>query len=327
MKGLVVGGGSIGTRHLQNLKLLGIDSLALVDPDGARKNPIAVSLPTLTEGLAWAPDFVVLASPTHLHAEQALAVVSRGVPVFVEKPLTHTAVGLPELVKETAARRLVTMVGCNMRFHPGPAQVKKLLEKDAVGVPYFGRVHVGSYLPDWRPGRDYRETYSARAEMGGGCLLDNIHEVDLARWYLGEVTDVFCRAERISRLEMDVEDVAILILKHRAGTFSEVHLDYVQRTYERGCQIVGQAGSVFWDFREGNVRWYDARTARWETFAQPADWNINQMYVDEMEHFIECVREQRRTCFPIEEAAHVTKVVLAAKESSRSDRMLPTGIL
>jgi predicted dehydrogenase len=243
-----------------------------------------------------------------------------GIALFVEKPLSHSLEHLVALKGEVETRGLTTLVGCNMRFHPGPRQVKALLEAQTIGRVLFARVHTGSYLPEWRPGTDYRKSYSANASMGGGCLLDCIHEIDLARWYLGKVRSVYCLAERVGSLEIDVEDLAVLVCRHESGTVSEVHLDYLQRSYERGCQVVGENGSVFWDFRTGEVRRYDAAKKEFETFAQPADWTINQMYVDEMEHFLHCLRDSRPTLQPIGSAIEAMQIVLAAKRSSRTER-------
>ena len=94
----------------------------------------------------------------------------------------------------------------------------------------------------------------------------------MARWYLGEVEEVFCKAVHSGSLDIDVEDVAILICQHINGVLSEVHLDYVQRTYERGCQIVGERGSIFWDFKKQAVRWFDADQNKWNTFSQSKKW-------------------------------------------------------
>jgi predicted dehydrogenase len=327
MKPLVVGGGSIGSRHLRNLKLLGVEPAGVVETDEARRKEIAAEhsaavFSSLEEGLGWAPDFVVIATPTHLHAQQALEVARAGLPVFVEKPLSHTGEGLAELAELVRKNALISLVGCNMRFHPGPAKIKELIDGKRLGRILFARIHVGSYLPEWRTGDDYRENYAARIETGGGCLLDCIHEIDLAQWYLGDVRSVFCSAEHLSSLDIDTEDVAILVCRHASGAMSEIHLDYVQRTYERGCQIVGEAGSVFWDFNGKTVRWYDAASRQWTDYPQPGDWEINQMYVYEMKHFLDCLREKHATMLPIPEAVSLMQVVFGAKESSRQSRMV-----
>lgn len=328
MKGLIIGGGSIGQRHLKNLKELGLYDLGLVEPVCQRRSQICedhalIGFENLREGLLWQPDFAVIASPTHLHARQAVKVAERNCHLFIEKPLSHTENYLDELLSLVEKNGLVSLVGCNMRFHPGPAKVKALLEQETVGQVIFARVHTGSYLPEWRPWQDYRQSYSANARMGGGCLLDCIHEIDLARWYLGEAEEVFCYAAHLSSLEVDVEDVATIVSKHKGGTVCEIHLDYVQRTYERGCQIVGESGSIFWDFNEQKVRWYDANTDTWQIFAPPEGWHMNSMYIDEMKHFLECIRKGRRTTLPVSEAIAVMNVVFAAKASIETSCFAP----
>jgi predicted dehydrogenase len=330
MKALVVGGGSIGSRHLRNLKELGIEQLGLVEPDSARRESVAAQVPTrvfsgLREGFDWSPDFVVVATPTDQHAEQTLEAVRRGFAVFVEKPLSHTATSISQIAELAERKKLISLVGCNMRFHPGPAKVKQLLDEQRLGKILFARVHTGSYLPDWRPGTDYRSNYAARAATGGGCILDCIHEIDLARWYMGEVQSVFCCSAHLSSLAIETEDVAILVCRHEHDSMSEIHLDYVQRTYERGCQIVGELGTIFWDFSAKSVRWYDAASAAWTTFPQPERWELNQMYVDEMKHFLQCLREQRPTVLPIPEAVSLMRVIFAAKESARQGTMVAVG--
>jgi predicted dehydrogenase len=330
MKALVVGGGSIGTRHLGNLKKLGVASFAVVETESARRDAVAAEagaagFASLQEGLRWGPDFAVVASPTHLHIEQALAVARAGVALFVEKPLAHTSDGVAELVELVEKKGLTSLVGCNMRFHPGPAQVKQLLGEKRLGQILFARVHAGSYLPEWRPHSDYRQNYAARVATGGGCLMDCIHEIDLARWYLGEMESVFCCAPHLSSLEIETEDVAALICRHAGGAMSEIHLDYVQRTYQRGCQIAGEQGSIFWDFTGKNVRWYEAACKEWKSFAQPENWEVNDMYIDEMKHFLSCLNEKRPTTLPIPDAALLMQAVFAARRSSEQGKMIDVG--
>src|SRR5258706_12729626 len=103
MKGLVIGGGSIGKRHLANLKTLGVQELALIEKDSARREAVAAelsahTLPDVESGLDWQPDFVVIATPTHLHLEQGSRVARDGFHLFVEKPLCHSVVGMSEFV-------------------------------------------------------------------------------------------------------------------------------------------------------------------------------------------------------------------------------------
>jgi predicted dehydrogenase len=268
---------------------------------------------------------VVIATPTFLHLQQAIEVASCGFDLFIEKPLSHTSTGISELLRLVEQRSVVSMVGCNMRFHPGPSKVRELLQLGKLGRIVSARIHAGSYLPGWRPNTDYRTNYAAQEETGGGCILDCIHEIDLARWYLGDVREVLCAAGHLSSLEIATEDVAALVCRHTSGALSEIHLDYVQRTYERGCQIAGENGSVFWDFREKQVRWYDAALDAWTVYAQPATWQLNQMYLDEMGHFLDCVRKRNTTALPVSEAAAVMEIAFAAKTSAGEGRVVAIG--
>jgi predicted dehydrogenase len=299
-----------------------------IDPELRERTAGELGIEAFAEmgaGLKWSPDFVVIATPTHMHVAQAAEVASVARALFIEKPLACTRAGISDLSALVRDRGVISMVGCNMRFHPGPQKVKELLDSGQLGRILSARIHVGSYLPAWRPGTDYRLNYAAREETGGGCILDCIHEIDLACWYLGDVVEVFCAAGHLSSLEIATEDVAVIVGRHESGALSEVHLDYVQRTYERGCQIAGEDGSVFWDFRDGQVRWFDAGSDGWTKFEQPAGWKVNQMYVDEMQYFLECVRERRETMLPVAAAARLMDLVFAAKRSAAEKRMITLG--
>jgi predicted dehydrogenase len=330
MKGLVIGGGSIGSRHLKNLSALGVDQLALVEPDEPRRTALAnevnaVGFSDMKAGFDWQPDFVVIATPSHLHDAAALMAARRGLDLFIEKPLAHTANHLDELSALVVQKNLISMVGCNIRFHPGPMAIKELLENGKLRKILFSRIQVGSYLPEWRPTQDYRRNYAAKAETGGGCILDCIHEIDLALWYLGPASRVFCHAAHVSSLEIETEDVASIILQHTSGATSEIHLDYVQRSYQRDCQIVGELGSIFWDFNDGNVRFYDAGDRKGTVLAQLENWSTNDMYVAEMKHFLSCIESRKQTTLPIPDGTDLMRLVFAAKLSAKTGQFIRTA--
>jgi predicted dehydrogenase len=85
---------------------------------------------------------------------------------------------------------------------------------------------------------------------------------------------------------------------------------------------VGEQGSIFWEFKNQQVRWFDVAAGQWTTFAQPPGWELNQMYVDEMKHFLECVRDERPTVLPIPDAISLMQIAFAAKASAREGRLV-----
>ncbi|HEX2226097.1 MAG TPA: Gfo/Idh/MocA family oxidoreductase [Candidatus Binatia bacterium] len=327
---LVAGCGSIGKRHIKNLRALGIGEIFGCDVRPDRRAEVKAqlgidSLESLDAAWALQPDAVVIASPTALHMPSALEAAQHRAHLFIEKPLASSWDGVERLIGLTRQNGLVSLVGCNMRFHPGLITVKRLLIEEAVGPIIAARVEAGQHLPDWHPWEDYRQTYSARAALGGGVILDAIHEIDYIRWLIGEVSGLFCLAGKLSHLEIDTEDTAALLLRFENGALGEVHLDYIQRAYSRSCQIIGEEGTIYWDYMAGQVRWYSARAKGWQCFANPAGWEANQMYLDEMRHFVDCLAGRAVPEQDVLQGARALAIALAAKSSAVDPRWIQLG--
>jgi predicted dehydrogenase len=327
---LVIGCGSIGKRHIKNLLGLGAAELLAFDVRSESRLEVEESLRVKTVGQLeaawqWTPNVVLVTTPTSLHVPLALESAARVCHLFIEKPLSDRWENIDLLLAEARRYRLITLVGCNMRFHPGLAVMKKLLDERAIGRVIAARIEVGQYLPDWHPWEDYRRSYSARRALGGGVILDAIHELDYARWLLGEVASVICCAEKLSGLEIDTEDTAALLLRFQSGAIGEIHLDYVQRAYSRTCQIIGDQGTLHWDYSTGQVRFYSAHNQQWQTYTNPSEWQPNQMYLDEMAHFLNCLAGIEKPVLDLFEAAQVLQLALAAKLAARDRRWIDLG--
>lgn len=321
MRIAVLGCGSIGRRHARNLQALGVSDLVLFDPDAeARGRAVSEAggegAETLEAVWELRPDAVLVASPSGLHLPHAMAGAERGCHLFIEKPLSHDLAGVRELEALAEKRGLVTMVACNMRFHPGPATVKRLLDEGRIGRVVSARVESGSYLPGWRPQQDYRMSYSASTEAGG-AVLDVIHEIDLALWYLGPACLLASVTVPASVIGLETDGVAELLLGHESGALSNVHLNFVQRDYRRGCRMIGSEGTLYWDFERSRVDMYGADGAVAESHAQPEGWETNQMYLDELEHFLSCIRGSRPTTNPIAGGARALEIALDARRGQR----------
>jgi len=318
MKMLVVGGGSIGARHLRNARDLGLGPLAVVEPDAERRGSVTMEchargFATLEEGLAWQPDIAVIATPTGLHVPQAIQAAKAGCHLLIEKPLSCAREGIETLAREIEERRLIVLVACNVRFHPGPAAVRALVNEGAVGTVIAARLQTGSYLPSWHGDRDYWESYSA-SEGQGGAILDCIHEIDLALWFFGPARVAGAAWLPATSLGLTTDGLAEILLRHQSGVLSSIHLNFVQRDSRRCCQIIGTRGTIYWDYGMGRVELVgeDGRLSR--SIAQPADWQCNRMYVDELSHFVTCVRERRPTVNPLNGGAAALRIALAARE-------------
>lgn len=327
LKVLVVGCGSIGRRHINNLFTFKVGKILAFDVRDDSRTELESNFNVewfddLDDALRQDPDAVLITSPTSLHVQLALQAAKQGCHLFIEKPLSDSMEGVDELLGIVKEKDLVTLVGCNMRFHPGIMQIKKLLGDEAIGHVVSARVEVGQYLPDWHPWADYRQSYSARLDQGGGVILDSIHEIDYIQWMLGKVEEVACFAGKMSNLEIETEDTAAILMRFTSGIIGEVHLDYIQRAYSRTCHIIGDEGTIRWDFSNGKVKCYSTETGEWEMFKNPYGWEANQMYVDEMQHFIRCISMEEKPTMDVFEGAYVLKIALAAKQSAKKREVL-----
>jgi predicted dehydrogenase len=321
MKIAGLGCGSIGRRHLRNLHAAGWTHLFAFDPVPEAHRVLAEELDipasdNLNDVWRFAPDVVFISSPSNLHVEQALMAARRGCHLFVEKPLSHSLDGVDDLL--AASDGLVTMIGCNMRFHPGPAQIKRWLDAGLAGKVLAARLHAGSYLPRWRPHQDYIESYSA-SPLWGGAVLDIIHEIDLALWLLGQATLYTALIRPASSIGLETDGLAELLLEHEGGVVSSVHLNFVQRNYHRSIEVIGSEGTLYWDFADGRMLHYGPDGEVAQVTRHPDGWEFNQVYVDEIEYFMGCVERGESTFNPIENAAETLKIALKAR-TYRRDR-------
>jgi len=327
---LIMGLGSIGQRHLRNLLSLGAGEIIGYDVNEGIRHKVADEHGIRTYGqmeqaLAKGPDVALICTPTSLHIPHALVAAEHGCHLFIEKPLSHSLDQVDLLIRITSANNLVTMVGCNMRFHPGPLRIKSILDSAAMGRVYFARIQTCSYLPGWRPWQDYRQSYSARPELGGGCVLDCIHEIDLARWYLGEPKFVYSITRNLGALGIDAEEISEVLCEFNSGVVGSIHLDYVSRSYERSAHIIGEKASLFWSYKEAAVLLYLAEKEAWERYPHPLNYDTNLMFADELAYFVSCVQKSQRTYNEVDEARRTLTLALAAKESSLKGQPVRTG--
>lgn len=330
--GLVAGGGSIGKRHARNLQNLGVE-VAVTDPDPESREEVTAELgvSTFTDISAAldavSPDFVVVCAPSRFHIDLATKAANAGCHLFIEKPLSHEMAGVANLTELVAEQNLVSLVGCNLRFQPEIRKIHELLQNDVIGPVVAARIEGGSYLPEWFPDSDYRESYSAREDLGGGVILDYIHEINYARWFFGEFETVSAMAGQRTQLDIETNDVAGIIAEGHDGTICEFHLDYIQREYSRSAHIIGEQGTIRWSWGDERVEWYVAPDDMRESFERPTDWETNDMYLEEMDHFLSCVQSGTSSICPVSCGQRDLAVALAARQSATSGQHVSPKIV
>ena len=302
---LVIGAGSIGSRHARNLAALGAN-VQVTDPVPERAAAIGeASARRFDLDDLGDPDAIVIASPTQFHAHHLRAALATNARVLVEKPLAMPGEDLDELVAAGTSR---VMVGYNLRLHEPLERFAQLIRDGRAGGVMSARLWFGSWLPDWRPAVDYRDTYSARRDLGGGVLLDAIHELDEAVWLWGsELEVVGAVVDRVGPLEIDVEDTVHAILRTADGAPIDITLDYLSRRYRRGIEVIGTDATIRYDWSttELTIESADA-VERW-----PIDTPIARSYEREAERFVQFVLDA--TAPPVNAADGAASVQLAAR--------------
>lgn len=326
---LVVGLGSIGKRHLRNIKKIDPEGFVTIWHTHAKRSDMEI-MDTLPERVVYSfeeaidqkPDVAFITNPSSAHIAVAIKLARKGIDLFIEKPLSSSLDCVEELLQIQKDKRILIMVGYNLRFHPPLQILKQCVGEGKIGKLIGIRAEVGHFLPEWRPGTDYRSSVSARSELGGGAVLELSHELDYALWLAGEVTSVTAQTDRISDLEIDVEDTAEIILRFASGALGSIHLDMVQRPSTRYCKVMGTKGTIIWDGTTDSVRLFSNETGHWSTLhdAQKIDWN--KMYISELEHFFACIRKRKEPLITGTDGKKVLQVALAALQSSREQRII-----
>jgi len=322
MRILIIGGGSIGQRHLRNLTGLGMRDIVLVETDKQRRaqlkdNKYLKVYGDLNLVAKERFDGALVCTPPNSHLGIAWKLIRSNIhSLFIEKPLSHTLKGVNEFISEVENRKIQVLVGYNLRFHPGLTLVKKLLKEKRIGKVLSVRIEAGQYLPDWRPQQDYRKSYTAKKKLGGGIILDGSHEIDYLFWLLGDIrpVEIFCFAGKLSPLEVETEDTAEILLKFSSGLIANIHLDFIQRTYFRSGKFIGEKGTIIWDYPSNQVKLYTIKKGEWQIFK--LKFNPNDMYLEEMKHFLKVIQGKDKPRVDVKEGRDVLTMALLAKKSA-----------
>lgn len=323
---LIASLGSIGKRHYRNLRALRPQAVITV-----LRRPESEPVTTLGEeiaevysieaALALKPDAAILAGPAPTHVALAQRFAENGIPVFVEKPLSHNLVGLTALSRTANENGLAVMVAYNLRYNKALVAVREQLLRGTIGNVLAVRAEVGQYLPDWRPDSNYRDGVSANKALGGGPLLELSHEIDFLYWIFGMPKRVSGVGGRFSDLDIDVEDCIELCFEYDSPRrIISLHLDFLQRPAARLCKFIGSIGTLTWDALEDTfvVETVEPTLDR-KVMRVPTD-DRNQMYIDELSEFLAAVESRGDVSIPLSQGIDVMRIIDAAARSIASGR-------
>lgn len=344
MKALVVGLGGIGQRHARNLRSILGDRLELsayrvrglthvitttLDADANRNVEKELGIEVFTDlasALARRPDVAVICNPSSRHVETAKACLEGGCDLFIEKPLSDRLDGVDDLIEAAARAKRIAMVGYHFRFNPCLRTLASVLESGVLGEILAVRSTIGEYLPGFHRYEDYREGYAAKADLGGGVVLTQIHELDYLYSLFGPIRSVYALGGHWSHLDLDVEDVASTLMEATIGGRPlPIHLqqDYLQNPAARQCEVVADRGKVVADFRALSVTVFRPDEA--PIVHSFEGFDRNQMFIEEMRHFLHAVETRTRPIVDLRDGAESLRTAIAVKRSIASRTVVGPG--
>jgi len=322
---LIVGFGSIGNRHFKNIldnhKIRIIICTKRKDLNGLiGKNILVVD--SISKALVHKPSIALISNETSFHVKTAIRLAKAKLDLFIEKPLSSSSNGLKELEKIVKKNHLVSLVGCDHRFHPCLKKIKEILDDKKMGKIFSVQVESSSLLSDWHPYEDYRKGYSARKELGGGIATTMTHELDFLRWFFGDIREIFSITKKVSGLEITADDISTMNMVFRNGIIGEIHLDYFARPQFKSCKIRGENGTLYWNTDSNDVKIFYNNQKKWKINFKPKNFERNQMFVKELNYFLKCVKNKNKTFNDISEGKKTLQVILGAKKSSQLKKMI-----
>ena len=319
----VVGMGSIAKRHISNLRILNPSAKIYAVSSSGHNDALpndADAVLDLNEVIALKPQFVVIASPANSHVNVAKILIKHKIPILIEKPVAHNfqeCLDLQAFCGEYASNKLA--VGYCLRFLPSMQVVRNYLASGQRGKIYNVTANVGQYLPSWRSDKDYKDSVSANKSLGGGALLELSHELDYLLWLFGDLTLKYSWLRTTDELDLDVEDIANLVLVSAEDVYITVHLDFIQKSTQRNCEIIGQHGRLVWDLLSNKVVIYKEEDL--SILYSDSDYDKNNMYLDMMKAFegesivnSDCLATLKSSC-------DVVRIIEEAKHINQRDKM------
>jgi predicted dehydrogenase len=320
---MIVGGGSIGERHLRCFQRTTRASVSLCEIRQELREQLAEryglehAFASLEDALKLAWDAGVICTPAHWHIPMALEFAKRNIPILIEKPLSTKLDGIPELVHLIEANGLPVSVAYVLRQHPALIAMKQALASNTYGRAVQVVMTGGQHFPFYRPA--YRETYYTRRETGGGAIQDALtHAMNAAEWLVGPVTELVADAEHCVLDGVEVEDTVHVLTRH--GTvLGSLSLNQHQPPNETTLTVICERGAVRWESH--NSRWLSGQEPGqpWkveDTFSLERD----DLFVSQANAFLDQLENAQDPACSLREALQTLKVNIAALRSLEGKR-------
>jgi len=272
-------------------------------------------------------DGAIICTPPNSHVQLALKIINSCKNILIEKPISNNLYLKKKLIKFIKKNHTNVYVSCNLRFHPAIKIIKKNLVK--LGKIFFVRSHYGNYLPSMRKNKDYTKIYCANKKLGGGVLLDGVHEIDYLVHLFGKIKSAKSAVvKKISNLKINTEDYCEIILNQNNNIRTNLHLNYLRQNKLRGCEIVGKKGMLYWQSEGKNPEicnvWIKKNNRKVKRIFSNIKINNDKIYKDFLSQFLSLIikKNNKNSLLDYNEAFYHLKIVEKLKLISRTTKAI-----
>lgn len=301
---LVVGLGSIGKKHVEAIFKICYSAKVYALRSNIKSDVVenVTNLYSLSE-INFDLDFVIISNISAFHEKSILEMCKFSCPLFIEKPVLNSLQNSDHIKKELEINKIRTYVACNLRFHPAIIFLNEFLKKNKFQINEVN-IYCGSYLPEWRPGVDYRKNYSANKELGGGVQLDLIHELDYCTWLFGFPIKSESIKRSVSSLEIDSFDFAQFSLFY-TNFLANITLNYFRRDSKREIEVVTSKETIVVDLISNTLM---EKISKKILFQEKFD--ISETYELQMKYFIEALKSNVKFINDFDNSIEVLKIAI-----------------
>ena len=324
MKFLIIGLGSMGKRRIRNLQYLGEKDIIGFElrEDRRKETEEKYRIKTfgsIDEAMKQKPDALIISTPPNHHIEYELLAAKNKKHFFCEAGIFTKQ--LDELMEISEKNKIIAAPSCTMRFNPSIRKIKELVDNGKIGKVVAVTYHMGQYLPDWHPWEKITDFYAGQKETSAAKEMIPF-EIEWIEWIFGPIKEVSCIKGKISSLEADIDDVYQLAFRFEKGTIGNMLIEVVSRTALRIMRVIGEEGTIVWDWLDDKVRLYDAKTKSWTDYQEALGFKEKgylakeTMYIEEMKNFLEAIKGKTKYIYTLEEDYKILNLLPAAERSS-----------
>lgn len=314
---LIIGGGSIGKRHIKNLQSLGYNNIFCLkrkyDVKFEKKYKVTI-IKSYNDAIKFNFNIIFICTPSSLHIKDLKFAFNQDSDIFIEKPMVTDEESF-KYIKSVNFKRIL-YIGFMLRYHPLVRRIKCFLED--IDNVYFSRFEFGSYLPKW-PYKNYKESYTSKIDLGGGVTNTICHELDLALFLFGPPKSIFTKKINSNLIDIEAEDISESILSYDKHLCS-LHMDYLQKDFYRKICIQSKKYNISCDLINNHliIKNLDNNTSE---EVELNKFDINKLYIDEVKDFFNLIDNNKiKHSLDFNYALLHTNLLLKMHESAKNTK-------